>query len=152
MQLPFKHILAVRTSHSLSEYDETLCAEKWKLRHFLSNHRAYVPNDSSGSDADGINISTHISEPASTVLSEQKYRKASKVTQNLCQQLSTFGIHDFNEGIEVLQSVATLWDGGKKVLLERQQVCTVQYSSLCYCHCVCYITFCSSHLLFPHFV
>ena len=120
--------LFVYTSHSHPEYDESLCAERWKLRHFLSNHRAYLPNDSSGSDADGIDISTHISEPASAVLSEQqKYRKAFKVAQNLCQQLSTFGMHDFNEGIEVLQSVASLWDGGKKFLFERQQV-VLQYS------------------------
>lgn len=120
MQLPCKHILAVRMSHSLSEYNESLCAERWKLQHFLSNHRAYMhlPNDSSGNDADSINISTHIFEPASAVLSEQqKYRKAFKVAQNLCQQLSTFGMRDFNEGIEVLQSVASLWDGGKKVFV-----------------------------------
>ena len=153
MQLPCKHTLAVRTSHSLPEYDESLCAERWKLRHFLSNHRAYLPNDSSGSDADGIDISTHISEPASAVLSEQqKYRKAFKVAQNLCQQLSTFGMNDFNEGIEVLQSVASLWDGGKKVFVrEAAGSTTVQYT-VCYCHCVCYVTLCSSHLVFPHFV
>ena len=129
MQLPCKHILAVRMSHSLPEYDESLCAERWKLRHFVSNHRAYLLNDSRGSDADGIDISTHISEPAPAVLSEQqKYRKAFKVAQNLCQQLSTFGMHDFNEGIEVLQSVASLWDKGKKVFV-RQAIgtTTVQY-------------------------
>ena len=61
----------------------------------------------------------------STVLSEQqKYRKAFKIAQNLCQQLSTFGMRDFNEGVEVLQSVGHLWELGKKVLLEKQQVCT----------------------------
>ena len=95
MLLPGKQILAVRMSYSLQEYDESLCAERWKLRHFLSNHRAYSPSNSSGSDVDGINISMHISEPASAVLSEQqKYRKAFKVAQNLCQQLSTFSMHE----------------------------------------------------------
>lgn len=52
MQLPCKHILAVRTSRSLPEYDESLCAERWKLQYFLSNHRAYLPNSSSAGDAD----------------------------------------------------------------------------------------------------
>ena len=75
MQLPCKHILAVRMSHSLPEYDESLCAERWILGYFLSNHRAYLPNDSSGSDADGIDISTHISEPGSDVLSELEIQK-----------------------------------------------------------------------------
>lgn len=145
MQLPCKHILAVRMSHSLSEYDESLCAERWKLQHFLSNHRAYMylPNDSSGNDADSINISTHIFEPASAVLSEQqKYRKAFKVAQNLCQQLSTFGMRDFNEGIEVLQSVASLWDGGKKVFVwEATGTTTVQYTV----HYVTVIVFVTLH-------
>ena len=88
-----------------------------------------MPNNSGDSDADGVDISTHISEPASAVLSEQqKYRKAFKVAQNLCQQLSTFGMRDFNEGIEVLQSVASLWDGGKKVFVrEATGITTVHY-------------------------
>ncbi len=37
--------------------------------------------------------------------------------QRLCQQLSTFGMHDFNEGIEVLQSIAHIWEKGKKVVV-----------------------------------
>lgn len=80
---------------------------------------------------DGIDISMHISEPASAVLSEQqKYRKVFKVAQSLCQRLSTFGMHDFNEGIDVLQSVASLWDGGKKVLVrEATGNTTVEYAA-----------------------
>lgn len=121
MQLPCKHILAVRMSHSLSVYDESLCANRWHVQYFLGNHHAYLPNDvSGGSDADcGIDISTHVCEPTSAVLSEQqKYRKAFKVAQKLCQQVSTFGMRDFTEGLEVLQSVANLWDQGKKVSVE----------------------------------
>ena len=89
-----------------------------------------MSNNSGDSDADGVNISTHISEPASAVLSEQqKYRKAFKVAQNLCQQLSTLYMRDFNEGIEVLQSVSSLWDGGKKVFVrEATGITTVHYT------------------------
>ena len=104
-----------------------------------------------GSDAGDIDISTHISEPASAILSEQqKYRKAFKVAQNLCQQLSTFGMRDFNEGIEVLQSVASLWDGGKKVFVrEATGITTVQYTV----HYVTVIVFLLLHCsVFPHFV
>lgn len=114
MQLPCKHILAVRKSLSLSVYDESLCANRWHVQYFLGNHNAYLPNDmndDSGADH-GIEISTH----TSAVLSEQqKYRKAFKVAQRLCQQVSTFGMRDFNEGLDVLQSVANLWNEGKKV-------------------------------------
>lgn len=121
MKLPCKHIFAVRTSQSLSEYEESLCAERWTQKHFTSHHRAYVPTDMSDCDVeshidDTIQISTL--EPARAVLSEQqKYRKSFNIGQRLCQQLSTFGMHDFNEGIEVLQSIAHLWEKGKKVVV-----------------------------------
>ena len=112
MQLPCRHIL--HPTHSLNMTNHSVL----KGGNCLSNHRAYLPSDTSGSDVDGINISTHIPEPASAVLSEQqKYKKAFKIAQNLCQKLSTFGMCDFNEGMEVLHSVGRLWDGGKKVLV-----------------------------------
>ena len=62
---------------------------------------------------------THMSKPAPAILSQQqKYRKGFKVAQKLCQQLSNFGMRDFNEGMEVLQSVASLWNLGKKVIVQ----------------------------------
>ena len=124
MKLPCKHIFAVRASKSLSEYEESLCAERWTLQHFTSHHRAYLPTDSGGGSdtsepgSTQPHVSLYTSEPVSTVLSEQqKYRKAFKIAQNLCQQLSTFGMRDFNEGVEVLQSVGHLWELGKKVFV-----------------------------------
>ena len=119
MQLPCKHIFAVRQWKSLSEYDEILCADRWKLWHFTSNHRAYCTKsqDNFNSSSDSIiEVSQHVS---GHVLSEQqKYRKAFKMAQTLSQQLSTFGMRDFNEGMEVLQSVSTLWQKEKKVIVE----------------------------------
>ena len=134
LQLPCRHIFAVRTSYSLPEYDESLCAERWKLQHILNNHRAYLPIDSSATEVDSIDISTHISEPSSAILSEQqKYRKVFKITQNLCQKLSTFGMSDFNEGIQVLQSVGSLWDGGRKVFVQEATGTTVHCTVLPSC-------------------
>ena len=112
-------LFAVRQWKSLSEYDEILCADRWKLWHFTSNHRAYCTKsqDNFNSSSDSIiEVSQHVS---GHVLSEQqKYRKAFKMAQTLSQQLSTFGMRDFNEGMEVLQSVSTLWQKEKKVIVE----------------------------------
>ena len=122
MKLPCRHIFAVRRSKSLSEFDEALCSDRWKLQYFVSNHRAYQSTDDRDREdlqlsvGDDIEISQHVSEP---VLSEtQKYRKAFKIAQTLSHQLSTFGMRDFNDGIEVLQSVSHSWDKGKKVFVE----------------------------------
>ena len=117
MQLPCRHIFAVRQSKSVSEYDETLCADRWKLRYFVSKHRVYQSAES-GQDLDSssIEISQHVSEP---ILSEQqKYRKAFQVAQSLSQQLSTFGMRDFNDGLETLESLSRIWGKGKKAIVE----------------------------------
>ena len=106
--------------------DESLCAKRWKLQYFLSNHHAYLPNNLSDSDVDSMDISMHFSEPASAVLLEQqKYRKTFKVAQNLCQQLS-----GFDEGMKVLLSVASLWGEGKKVFV--REVTGMYHSTLCF--------------------
>lgn len=116
MKLPCKHIFAVRQSKSLSEFDEALCADRWKLQYFISNHHAYHNVGGQSSAENNIVISQHVSEP---ILSEQqKYRKAFKLGQALSQQLSTFGMRDFNDGIEVLQAVSHLWEKGKKIFVE----------------------------------
>ena len=123
MKLPCRHIFAVRRSKSISEFDEDLCANRWKLQYFISNHHAYRFADGAGggqdsefSAEDNIEVSQHVSEP---ILSEtQKYRKAFKIAQSLSQQLSTFGMHDFNDGVEVLQAVSHIWGKGKKAFVE----------------------------------
>ena len=82
----------------------------------IIGHMHQLMSDCDVESHDMIQISTL--EPARAVLSEQqKYRKSFNIGQRLCQQLSTFGMHDFNEGTEVLQSIAHLWEKGKKVVI-----------------------------------
>ena len=67
-------------------------------------------------DSSSIEISQHVSEP---ILSkQQKYRKAFQVAQSLSQQLSTFGMRDFNDGLETLESLSRIWGKGKKAIVE----------------------------------
>ena len=44
MRLPCHHVLFMHCHRDVSEYDETLCAERWKLQHFIENHRVYHKN------------------------------------------------------------------------------------------------------------
>ena len=126
MRLPCCHVLFMRRRKVISEYDETLCAERWKLQHFIDNHRVYRKNELENQfspqylqDSSSIEFAEHSShESRSRVLSEQeKYRKAFKVAQSLAQRVSCFGMRDFEEGLSVLNSVASLWDDGKKVIV-----------------------------------
>ena len=52
---------------------------------------------------------------------QEKYRKAFKVAQSLAQKVSCLGMRDFEEGLAVLNSVASLWDEGKKVIIREKE-------------------------------
>ena len=117
MLLPCRHIFAVRKHTGLTEYDESLCAERWKLSHFTQHHRVYCQPSEANSQA-VIEIFEHVSSPSSSnvVLSEQqKYRKAFKIAQVLSQELSSFGMRDFTEGIKGLEAIKSAWENGKRI-------------------------------------
>ena len=116
MKLPCRHVFATRRSKSLSEYHEGLCVDRWKLQHFLQNYHVFQ-NDTDSHMSEVV-VDTISSEPASKVLTEQeKYKKAFQVTQCLAQQLSTVGMKDFEEGLELLKSIKSRWDEGKKLIV-----------------------------------
>ena len=115
MKLPCRHVLATRHHKGLSEYHEDLCADRWKLQHFLQNHHIF--QNETDSHASEVTVETISSEPTtSKALTEQeKYKKAFQVAQCLAQHLSTVGMKDFEEGLELLKSIKSRWDEGKKL-------------------------------------
>ena len=115
MKLPCRHVLATRRHKGLSEYHEDLCADRWKLQHFLQNHHIF--QNETDSHASEVTVETISSEPTtSKALTEQeKYKKAFQVAQCLAQHLSTVGMKDFEEGLELLKSIKSRWDEGKKL-------------------------------------
>ena len=83
---------------------------------FLQNHHVFQ-NDTDSHMSEVV-VDTISSEPASKVLTEQeKYKKAFQVTQCLAQQLSTVGMKDFEEDLELLKSIKSRWDEGKKLIV-----------------------------------
>lgn len=128
MRLPCCHVFSMRRRKGITEYDETLCAERWKLQYFTENHRVYnhKPNHSSlEADFPTVQVTKQSGSRTSVsrVYSEQeKYRKSFKVAQSLAQKLSCFGMHDFEEGMSVLTSIVNLWDEGKKVAVKEKIV------------------------------
>jgi zinc finger SWIM domain-containing protein 3 len=43
MKLPCRHIIASRKHAGKSLYDETLCADRWQIRHYKKSHRVLNP-------------------------------------------------------------------------------------------------------------
>lgn len=124
MILPYRHIFAVRWIKGISQYNESLCADRWKLSHFTKFHHIYQIKETDNEDEHSqslVEISQHVPSPtrsSNIVLSEQrKYRKAFKIAQSLSQQLSSFGMKDFTEGIDALQ---TARERERKVLISEE--------------------------------
>ena len=121
---------AVRKCHSLlPEYDESLCAERWKLQYFLSNHHAYLPNNLSNSDVDSMDISMHFSEPMH-LLYKRNTEKHSKWLKTFASN-SLFRHGWFwwrNEGPTI--GGKSMGVKARRSLFERQQVC-ITVRTLC---------------------
>ena len=122
MKLPCHHIFATRCHKGLLEYTEDTCAERWKLDHFLAHHRVFQASSSCETDDNEIATSVDVisldQAPPSRILTEQeKYKKAFQVSQSLAQQLSSLGMKDFREGLSFLQTIKSMWDVGKKVVV-----------------------------------
>ena len=55
--------------------------------------------------------------PSRILTEQEKYKKAFEVAQSLAQQLSSLGMNEFREALSVLQTIKSMWDVGKKVVV-----------------------------------
>ena len=116
MKLPCRHILATRCHKGLPQYHENLCASRWKLNYFLSNHRALHDHQGDVFEPEVVVDMVHNDPEPSKVLTEQeKYKKAFQVAQHLAQHLSSVGMKEFEEGLQLLRTIESKWDEGKKL-------------------------------------
>ena len=116
MKLPCRHILATRCHKGLPQYHENLCASRWRLNYFLSNHRALYNHQDDVFEPEVVVDMVHNDPEPTKVLTEQeKYKKAFQVAQLLAQHLSSVGMKEFEEGFQLLKTIKLKWDEGKKL-------------------------------------
>ena len=109
------------TQRSIRIYRRRLC-RKVEVGSFLAHHRVFQASSSCETDdneiATGVDVISLDQAPPSRILTEQeKYKKAFQVSQSLAQQLSSLGMNKFREGLSVLQTIKSMWDVGKKVVV-----------------------------------
>ena len=118
MLLPCRHIFAVRSSSRVDLYSPELCATRWTLAYYQSNHRVLA--DPTLDLGDGsLNVSAARTK-TQTILSQQdKYRKAFHVAQRHSGVVSESPMREFNEKMQVLKRLLNLWEQGDEVVLQR---------------------------------
>ena len=114
MQLPCRHIFAIRRKCEIPIFDPNLCSVRWTLRYYKSSNHVLcdnpLPDYRDAESSVDVSVVHPISRP---ILSQQeKYRKAFHVSQKLASLASEAPMRDFNEKLRCLEEIARIWESG----------------------------------------
>lgn len=118
MKLPCRHIVASKNHAGESLYDEALCADRWKIKHYKVCHRVLNPSIGNPDEHSVVLEPTVLkSTNAHTMTEQQKYREAFKTLQAVAEQMSHFGTEDFLDNMEALKALQTQLAAGTRICL-----------------------------------
>ena len=110
MQLPCRHILALRSNLQLELCDINSCHIRWTTQYYLSGHRVTVETDYNCHHHD-INIKETRTAPITT--SHQKYREAFAIGQKVASCVSELGMREYCQVITELKKIQKLLQEGE---------------------------------------
>lgn len=116
MQLPCRHIFAVRNYCEADLYSSELCATRWTLAYYRSNHRVMAEPDSDFHDS-SLNVSEAHVKTKPVLSQHDKYRKSFHVAQRLASVVSDSPMREFNEKLATLNRLLHMWEQGDAVIL-----------------------------------
>lgn len=120
MQLPCRHIFAVRLHLSLDLFSPELCGTRWTLAYYCSSHRVLVTgggDSSTNNDAKALTIFQNPPNTQKVVSQHEKYRKAYHVTQKLASLASEAPMREFEEQLATLEKLLALWQNGARAVV-----------------------------------
>ena len=116
MELPCKHIFALRKHANLDVFQAKLCATRWTRDYYRNSHRAFSKNASLSTN---VGISAMDRLPALKVLSlNEKYRKIFTIAQKLANVASYISTREFSYAVQCLEKVLKAWEQGQHVTVE----------------------------------
>ena len=125
MQLPCRHIFAVRLHLSLDLFSPELCGTRWTLAYYCSSHHVLVTgggDSSTNNDAKALTIFQNPPNTQKVVSQHEKYHKAYHVTQKLASLASEAPMREFEEQLTTLEKLLALWqNGGRAVVVEASE-------------------------------
>ena len=118
MKLPCRHIVASKNHAGESLYDEAICADRWKIKHYKECHRVLNPSIGNPDEHSVVLEPTVLkSTNVHTMTEQQKYREAFKTLQAVAEQMSHFGTEDFLANMEALKALQTQLAAGRRICL-----------------------------------
>ena len=116
MQIPCRHVFAVRHHCKVDLYSSDLCATQWTLAYYRSNHRVMADPDLDFDDS-SLNISEAHTKTKPILSQHDKYRKAFHVAQKLSTVVSESPMREFKEKLAVLEKLLELWEQGNEAIV-----------------------------------
>ena len=116
MELPCKHIFALRAQAKLDIFEAKLCAVRWTRDYYRSSHRVFsTTNDCSAN----VEVCAVDRLPVVRVLSQhEKYRKVFDLSQRLASIASDISTREFSYAVDCLEKIVRSWEQGKHVKVE----------------------------------
>ena len=118
MKLPCRHIVASKNHAGESLYDEALCADRWKIKHYKKCHRALNPSIETPNDNFAVLEPFVLTTNVRTMTEQEKYKKAFKTLQAVAEQMSHYGTEDFLANMEALKKLQTQLAAGRRIQLK----------------------------------
>ena len=116
MELPCRHIFALRKYANLDPFEAELCATRWTRDYYRNSHRIFSTNASVSMN---LSVSTMDKLPALKVLSQnEKYRKIFVLAQKLANVASHISTREFSYAVQCLEKVLKAWEQGQQVTIE----------------------------------
>ena len=97
-------------------YSSDLCATRWTLAYYRSNHRVMADPNLDFDDS-SLNISEAHTKTKPILSQHDKYRKAFHVAQKLSTVVSESPMREFKEKLAVLEKLLELWEQGNEVIV-----------------------------------
>ena len=117
MQLPCRHIFAVRLIAKLDLFSNDLCASRWTLAYYHSNHRILAETIPDYDDS-SLTISQQPIMTKAILSQHEKYHKAFRITQKLTSILSEAPMREFEEKLSTVNGLIRMWEDGSQVTLQ----------------------------------
>lgn len=113
MQLPCRHMFALRKKLGISLFDGKCCAERWTVGYYRATQRIFCEMPSSSS----IDVS-FLEYPKQRKLTQhEKFRKANMLTTELAAVISEASHTHFYRRLELIKDLIDNWKSGTEVAL-----------------------------------
>ena len=127
MNLPCKHIFALRQKVGVSLFQGSLCNDRWTTNFYKRNCRIFLSNDVSATTT----LETDIVHAKPKLTKFKRFRTAQLLTNKIADATSEVTGAIFNHRLEQLTKILAIWNSGSELAIDEIS----EFKSIIYLFC-----------------